>query len=81
MEFELCRTNGFTLERYPYTKEDTDYFFLYCIENSQSYLINIDDVDNIRTLTLRLDKPKNNQIKGIKFANEYELHKQINMLL
>lgn len=81
MEFELCRTNGFTLEKYPYTKEDTDYFFLYCIENGESYLISINDVNNIKTLTLRLDKPKNNQTRRIKFASEYELHKQINILI
>lgn len=81
MEFELCRTNGFTLKKYPYTREDTDYFFLYCMENNQSYLISIDDVNDIKTLNLRLDKPKNNQIKGIKFASQYELHKQINGLI
>ena len=58
MEFELCRTNGFTLERYPYTKDDTDYFFLYCIENNKSYLISIEDVGKIKTLTLRIENLK-----------------------
>lgn len=81
IEFELCRTNGFTLERYPYTKDDTDYFFLYCIENNTSYLISIDDVGDVKSLSLRLNKPKNNQIKGIKFASQYELHKQINKFI
>ena len=80
MEFELCRTNGFTLEKYPYTKNDTDYFFLYCIENNTSYLISIEDVGNIKTLTLRLDKPKNNQNKGVRFAKDYDLHKQLNSI-
>ena len=81
MEFELCRTNGFTLERRPYTKDDTDYFFLYCIENNKSYLISVEDVGKIRTLTLRIDKPHNNQIKGIRFAKDYELHKQLDSII
>ena len=81
MQFELCRTNGFTFEKYPYTDKDTDYFFLYCIENDSSYLIDIDEVKNIQTVTLRLNKPKNNQTKGIRLAENYILHKQLDNIL
>ena len=56
-------------------------FFLYCIENNKSYLISIEDVGKTRTLTLRIDKPHNNQIKGIRLAKDYELHKQLDGII
>lgn len=80
MVFEMCRTNGFTLERTPYTADDTDFFFLYCIENNYMGLVNFNEVQGLGTLTLRVDKPKNNQIKGIRFADTYNFDNRISAI-
>lgn len=81
MEFEMCRTNGFTLKKTPYTSKDTDYFYLYCIENKESYLISQNEIGEIRTVTIRIDKPKNNQKKGVRYSSDYNFEKQINELV
>ena len=78
MQFELCRTNGFTFEKYPYDKNDTDYFFLYCIQNDKSYFISIDEVNNRKSINLRLEDTKSNQKKGIKMAEHYDFDKMFN---
>lgn len=80
MIFEMCRTNGFTLERTPYTVDDTDFFFLYCIENNYMGLVNFNEVQGLITLTLRVDKPRNNQIKGIRFADTYNFDNRISAI-
>lgn len=81
MVFEISRTNGFTLERKPYSKEDTDYFFLYCIENENAYLVGIDEVLGQGMIVLRIESPKNNQMKGIKMAENYTWEKQVEKML
>lgn len=81
IEFELCRTNGFTFKKTPYSKDDTDYFFLHCLENNSSYIIPFEEVSEIKNVTLRVDKPKNNQSKGIRYAKDYILHKKIKNIL
>lgn len=77
MYFDMCRTNGFTFEKTPYTDKDTDYFFLYCIENGYKGLISIKDVLNTTELSLRIENPKNNQRKKIRFAHEYIFNEKI----
>lgn len=59
-----------------YTENDIDFFSTYW--NNQCYLIPVKDCSVSKTL--RFAPPKNGQIKGITFAKEYELEKQLNKL-
>lgn len=51
-----------------------DYFAVYCPQLDSCYVCHVDDV-NIHEGILRVDKPKNNQVKKIKWAKDYEFHK------
>lgn len=62
---------------HPYTKEEIDYFATYW--DGKCYLIPITETSHT-TKTLRFIPPKNGQVKGIKFAQEYELAKQLQIL-
>jgi hypothetical protein len=53
---------------------DIEYFGVYCPDNGKVYLVPIKDVPNLRSGSLRVDPPKNNQKKGIRWAEDYELH-------
>lgn len=77
MKFDIARTNGFTKERNPYLKDEVDYFFLYCIENEYKGLIEFKQLKSLTQINIRCNKPKNNQIKGINFADEYLFKKKI----
>lgn len=77
MEFDLCRTNGFTGKATPYTKEEVDYIFLYCIENEYKGIISFEKVDGKKELSLRVERPKNNQVAGINNACDYDFEKWI----
>jgi hypothetical protein len=54
----------------PYRKEDVDYFALYCRDLDKAYLFPFKE--NMSTITLRVDPPKNNQSKGVVYAKEFE---------
>lgn len=54
-----------------YNKKETDYFAIYDYLNKKGYLIPIEDVEYMTEPLLRLEKPKNNQIKGIRLAGKY----------
>ena len=56
-----------------YTKEEIDYFCTYF--NNKCYLIPIEECSTEKTL--RFETPSNGQTKGITFAIDYELEKQI----
>ena len=71
-----CRTthvncNGVKNERY--SSKDVDFFTTYW--DGKCYLIPINECSAEKTL--RFAPPKNGQIKGISFATEYELAKQL----
>jgi len=50
-----------------------EYFGVYCPDNGAVYLVPIADVPNHRLCSLRLEPPKNNQQKRIRWAREYEI--------
>lgn len=50
-----------------------DGFALYCLENDYVGFISLDDVSNKYAISFRLDKTKNNQIKKVKFAEDYKI--------
>lgn len=59
-----------------YKAEDVDYFATYWEGNC--YLVPISECSAIKTL--RLDIPKKGQLKGISFAKDYELAKQLSKI-
>lgn len=58
----------------PYTKEEIDYFSTFI--DGKCYLIPIEEVSH-KGKVLRFVKPKNNQINGVTFAQDYLAERQI----
>ncbi len=52
---------------------EVDYFGVYCPETSGVYLIPIEDLAIRNRGALRVDAPRNNQKKRIRFATTYEI--------
>ncbi len=82
MHFEICQNNAFTGEHWRYNKDDVDLFFLYCIENDSYALLDVNDVSNIRNITIRLDDdiPLNNQVSNVRYLSDYSLKKTLHKL-
>ena len=73
------RYNSNGSNRTQYTKDDIDYFCTIHPENHQVYIVPVEICGN--ECNLRFIPPKNNQIKGIKMATEYEGEKMIERIL
>lgn len=54
-----------------------DYFILYHQITDELYVIPIAKTNNQKTITLRIDEPKNHQTKNILYADNFILNKQI----
>ena len=63
----LHRKNGV---KHIYTEEEIDYFACYNIARDKIYLIKVKDAPSTG-ITIRYEKPKNNQTKDIKFEDDY----------
>lgn len=50
-----------------------DGYVLCCLKNNYIGYMPFNDLTNKYIITFRLDKPKNNQLKNVKFAKDYEL--------
>ena len=50
-----------------------DAFGVFCPDNEKTYIIPIDDLPLVREAKLRLTAPRNLQIKGIRWAAQYEI--------
>lgn len=74
MIFDLVSSTTHRKEgvKHIYTDNEIDYFACYNVERDKLFLIPIDQAPNT-AITIRYEKPKNNQIKGIIFENEYEI--------
>lgn len=57
-----------------YTKDDIDYFAVFCSDNGTLYLIPVEDVQS-SVMSLRLEAPENGQAFNIKWAATYEIGK------
>jgi len=60
-----CRGNKYR----PY-RNDVDYFGVYCPGTEQVYLVPVGDVPD-RGASLRVEAPRNNQSKGVRWAKDY----------
>lgn len=75
MQFELNKTNPYKKTTCLYSKDEVDYFALYCVENDWCGLIPYNE--HSRSLKVRINIPKNNQIKNVIFARDLEFDKQL----
>ena len=68
-------------QRYKYNSSDVDYFAIYSYDLGQCFLVPIEEVENMATITLRIDPPLNNNSINIRWAKDYHLSKMINKIL
>jgi PD-(D/E)XK endonuclease len=54
---------------------EVDFFAVYCRQTNGVYLIPIEDLQTRRQGRLRVDPPRNNQRRRIRFAADYEIGK------
>ncbi len=73
MRFNICRTNGFTGQHKPYSKDEIDFLFVHCIENGYIGLVPIEETNNQREIVIRTSPSKNKQKNGIRMMEDYEL--------
>lgn len=81
MIFEICRTNGFKCVNKPYTPEEIDYYFLYCIENGWCGLLSIQESGSLRTVKMHFEFPKNNRFDGFKMQEDYAFDYKVNEII
>lgn len=65
--------------RHAYTSEQIDYFMTFY--DGKAYLISVKECSTKGKKRLRFFPPKNGQIKGITFAESYELSKVVNKII
>ena len=70
---QTCRRTADGFLRTKYTPDEVDVIAAYCPENWRCYLIPLDDIPECGRISLRLSRAKNNQLKRLHFAAEYEL--------
>ena len=64
-----------------YSANEVDMFFLYCVENNWCGLyIPKEDETILKNFSVRVEPPKNNQIKGTRMAEDYCFEKQFGSL-
>lgn len=54
-----------------YTKNEIDYFACYNIARDKIFLISIEKANYLSEITIRYEKPKNNQVQGINFEKDF----------
>lgn len=67
--FSTCSRNIFGRRSY---KGQIEFFAVYCHDIEKSYLIPVEEV-GFNQGSLRIDPPKNNQQKKVRYAKEYEI--------
>lgn len=75
MIFSL-KSKNYYVDKY-YTEKDADYFYLYCLENEQGYLLPVKNVPQGGSWYLRTEPPKNHQTANINFDYNYLFDKKI----
>ncbi|MBI3289997.1 hypothetical protein HYZ78_01220 [Candidatus Microgenomates bacterium] len=72
IRFNSSSTEWYKKHRRKGYKGQVDFFGVYCPELDKTYLVPVDDVGETQGV-LRIEKPKNNQGKYIRWSNEYEI--------
>jgi len=66
------RVNGQGFRREEYEEGDFDEYMIYFSENSEVYKVSFDEAPKTQ-ITFRLEPTKNNQSKGVRWAEDYKL--------
>jgi|TARA_Y100000310_G_C20594656_1_gene769866 hypothetical protein len=66
---KLRSTNNWQNKKY--SEKEIDSFAFYDYKNRKGYLIPIKEIKNLSEIRMRIDLPKNKQIKKIRYAKEY----------
>jgi hypothetical protein len=72
IKFNACSSNWFNKTRKRYTHEEIDYFAVYCEHTGKVYLVPVEDINSTDGV-LRVLPTANNQAKGIRWAQDYEV--------
>jgi PD-(D/E)XK endonuclease len=72
IRFNTCSVNWWNKTRKKYTSEEIDYFAVYCQYTEKVYLIPVEEVAANEGY-LRVEPTANNQEKGIRWAQDYEI--------
>jgi hypothetical protein len=72
IKFNTCSVHWWAKKRKSYTREEIDYFAVYCEHTEKAYLIPPEDVGTNQGY-LRVEPTVNNQVKGIRWAKDYEI--------
>lgn len=67
--YKTCWNDRHGTHIQPIDKSEVDVIAIYCPDTQKCYYFSTNTSDI--SVTLRLDSPKNGQIKGIRFADEY----------
>ncbi len=71
MTWKITRQDGYHGSRKKYTKEEVDYFALYCMETDILCLVPIENAQT-NEITIRLDSYEGVRTKVMKFVSEYK---------
>jgi hypothetical protein len=58
---------------------DVDFFAVYCPQVDSAYLVPISDLPMQRQASLRIEPPKNNQQRFVRYARQYEIGRSVNV--
>jgi hypothetical protein len=67
------RDNWYRKTHYSYQGE-IDIFAFYCVENQKVYIIPINLVSSLQSITLRIDPSRNSQKLKVRWATEFEYY-------
>ncbi len=72
IKFNTCSVNWWNRTKRKYTREEIDYFAVYCEHTGKVYLVLVEDVGT-DVGYLRVEPTANNQAKGVRWAQDYEI--------
>ena len=72
VRFNACSVYWWNRTKKRYTREEIDYFAVYCEYTNKVYLVPVEDVGIDQGL-LRVEPTANNQVKGVRWAKDYEI--------
>ena len=77
MFWRITRQDGYHGDKKKYTKEEVDYFALYCVETDILCLVPIENAQTY-DVTIRLDSYEGTRSKVMKFVSQYKFENFIN---
>lgn len=75
MKFDVTKSNPYSKIDPKYIENEVDYFAFYCIENDWCGLLDFKEYKP--NLSFRLKEPMSQQIKNIRYAEQYNIENQI----